>query len=103
MCFNKKVVGGVAVTALAVFALAPNLFGVALPFLVMAACPLSMTLMMRRMGGQSSCGHEAAGRSALADSTPNATQAAELQALRDEIDRLRAERSVPAGGEVAAG
>ena len=102
MCFNKKVVGGLAVTALAVFALAPNLFGVALPFLVMAACPLSMTLMMRRMGGQSACGNETAGRSGVAESRSNEAQEAELQALRDEVARLRAERPFAADGEVVA-
>lgn len=49
MCINWKVVGALALVGLAVFAAAPNLIGAALPLLVLAACPLSMVVMMRAM------------------------------------------------------
>ncbi|MGH2532800.1 MAG: heavy metal-binding domain-containing protein [Thermomicrobiales bacterium] len=54
MCFNKKVIGGLAIVALGVLVVAPNLFLTALPLLLVAACPLSMLLMGRAMmgGGQ---------------------------------------------------
>jgi len=53
MCLNWKVVAGLAVVGLGVWALAPNLVGAAVPLLLVAACPLSMLLMMRGMqGGQ---------------------------------------------------
>jgi len=50
-CLNWKVIGGLGVVALGVWALAPNLIGAALPLLVFAACPLAMLLMMRGMRG----------------------------------------------------
>lgn len=51
MCMNWKVVAGLAVVGLGVWAVAPNLIGAAAPLLLLAACPLSMILMMRGMGG----------------------------------------------------
>src|SRR5260370_42554159 len=47
MCLNWKVVAGLAVVALGVWVFAPNLILAALPLLVVAACPLSMLIMMR--------------------------------------------------------
>lgn len=55
MCFNWKVLAGLAVVGVGIWIIAPNLAGAALPFLFVLACPLSMLLMMRGMqGGQ--CG-----------------------------------------------
>ena len=51
MCFNWKVVAGLAAVGVGVWAVAPNLLGAALPLLIIAACPLSMFFMMRGMGG----------------------------------------------------
>lgn len=51
MCFNWKVLAGLAGIGLAVWVVAPNLVGVALPLLLVAACPLSMLLMGRGMAG----------------------------------------------------
>ncbi len=53
MCFNWKVLAGLAVVGLGVWVVAPNLVGAALPLLILAACPLSMLFMARGMqGGQ---------------------------------------------------
>ena len=71
-CFDGKVVGGLALAGLVVFAVAPNLIGAALPLLVLAACPLSMVVMMRTLQGR------------------REDQAAELAQLRAEVDQLRA-------------
>ncbi len=49
MCFNWKVVTGLAIMALAVGIAAPKLLLVALPLLLVAVCPLSMLFMMRSM------------------------------------------------------
>jgi hypothetical protein len=49
MCFNPKVVVGLVVVALGTWAVAPGLAAAALPILILAACPLSMLLMMRGM------------------------------------------------------
>lgn len=51
MCFNWKVLAGLAGVGLAVWVVAPNLVGAALPLLLVAACPLSMLLMGRGMAG----------------------------------------------------
>lgn len=48
-CFNPKVLLGLAVVALAVAVFAPKALVVALPLLIIAACPLSMILMMGMM------------------------------------------------------
>ncbi len=51
MCLNWKVIVGLVVVGLGVWAVAPNLIGAAVPLLLVAACPLSMFFMMRGMGG----------------------------------------------------
>lgn len=45
MCFNWKVLAGLALAGGAIAIVSPNLFLAALPFLFLAACPLSMLLM----------------------------------------------------------
>ncbi len=57
MCLNWKVVVGLALVALGIWTLAPNLIGSALPVLIVLACPLSMLLMMRGMGNMGNTGH----------------------------------------------
>lgn len=55
MCINKNVVAGLAVVALGIWWMAPEAIGAALPFLLLAICPLSMLFMMKamnNMGGQ---------------------------------------------------
>ena len=51
LCLNWKVVAGLAVVGLGTWVVAPNLVWAAVPVLVVLACPLSMLLMMRGMGG----------------------------------------------------
>lgn len=49
MCFNPKVLLGLGAVALGIWAVAPGVAAGALPLLLLAACPLSMFLMMRGM------------------------------------------------------
>jgi hypothetical protein len=93
MCWNKKTLGIVAVGALAVLAFAPSAFGRALPFLLVAACPLGMLLMARgAVGACRSVDRRPGGREAA---SPDAAQA-EIDRLRQEVERLRAaEATVP--------
>ena len=60
MCLNWKVVAGLAVVGLGIWAVAPNIFAAAGPVLLVLACPLSMVFMMRGMrgmhGGQGTSG-----------------------------------------------
>jgi hypothetical protein len=51
MRMNTKVVAALAAVALAIYLVVPDLFAEALPLLILAACPLSMFVMMRMMSG----------------------------------------------------
>lgn len=51
MRINPKVVAALAGVGLIIYLAAPNAFSAALPLLILAACPLSMFLMMRVMSG----------------------------------------------------
>src|SRR2546421_1645217 len=77
MCLNWKVLAGLAVVGLLVLVVAPQFIGVALPLLLVAACPLSMLFMMRRMSGNGN----------VAASQPSQMQGEQLPAVgltRDE-------------------
>lgn len=50
MCFNRKVIAGLAGVAIFVVMVAPALLSRALPLLFLTACPLSMFFRMRGMG-----------------------------------------------------
>jgi hypothetical protein len=49
MCLNPKVLAGLAVVSLGIYLFAPGLLAEAVPILLLAACPLSMLLMMWTM------------------------------------------------------
>jgi hypothetical protein len=49
MCLNWKVMVALAAVGVGIFVFAPGLAAAALPFLVLAICPLSMLLMMGAM------------------------------------------------------
>lgn len=53
MCFNWKVASALVAVGVAVWLIAPGLLAPLVPVLVLAACPLSMLLMMRAMRGHS--------------------------------------------------
>ena len=55
-CLNKNVLIGLAAIALVVFVLKPSWLLTALPLLVLAACPLSMSIMMRHRSDPSGHG-----------------------------------------------
>jgi hypothetical protein len=48
-CLNWKVLAGLGGATVAVYLVAPSLVAAALPILLLAACPLSMLLMMSGM------------------------------------------------------
>lgn len=62
-CINWKVLVGVGIVAASLFVIVPKVAGAALPFLILAICPLSMLLMAGGVAmkgrGESSDGREA--------------------------------------------
>ncbi len=81
-CFNWKVIAALAAIGIGLYALAPGAALAAVPLLVLAACPLSMLLMMRAMGSMDSCKTNDDGH----------TNTDEVAQLRAEVAALRAER-----------
>lgn len=94
MCLNWKVLAGLGAVGLGIFGFAPQLFAAALPFLLLALCPLSMLLMMGSMQGMNDS------RQNAAPSTPGknlsrSEQIAQLKtqqiALADQLAALERE------------
>jgi hypothetical protein len=83
-CIDWKVVAGLAAVALGLFLFQPRLFTAALPVLLVAACPLSMLLMMWGMRSM-----------AQPAPTPTAPQQRADQQLtpHEQIARLRSQLS----------
>lgn len=82
-CFNKKVLIGAGVAALALLAVSPATAVAALPVLILAVCPLSMLLMMRGMR----CG-------ITGEADRDAERAAEIASLHEEINVLKARQTM---------
>lgn len=78
ICVNKRVLGGIAVVALAVLAVSPRLLGALAPVLLMAICPLSMVFMMRGAHGPR-------------DGHGSRSDDRQLRELEEEVNRLKAE------------
>lgn len=85
-CFNKKVLIGAGVVALALLVISPGTALAALPVLIIAVCPLSMLLMMRTM--------QSGTESHTADTQHDTERAAEIASLREEINVLKARRQL---------
>lgn len=69
-CLNLKVVAALAVLGVGIYLVNPGLALAALPILVLAACPLSMFLMMRMMGMGGGMNHGTAAPGAGAYTCP---------------------------------
>jgi hypothetical protein len=95
ICLNWKVVAGLAVVGLGIWAITPGLVWAAVPILVVLACPLSMLLMMRGMGS-SQCATQPGQEQRTAHASTPDERLAELRAqpsgITREIAELEAER-----------
>ncbi len=88
MCLDWRVIAGLAAVALGVWVLAPDLVGTALPLLLLAACPLSMLVMVPLMMRGTRAGRrDAAPHQATRDSRTRDERLAELKAQQDAITR----------------
>ncbi len=83
MCLNWKVLVGLAAVVIGIYAVAPDTMAAALPILALAACPLSMLLMMKVMHGERD-----AGESGLPREDRLARLKAQQAALDEEIGAL---------------
>ncbi|MGE0600612.1 MAG: DUF2933 domain-containing protein [Dehalococcoidia bacterium] len=100
MCFNWKVLAGLGVVAAGVLLFAPGAALAVLPLLLLAACPLSMVVMMFAMRGHSAGASESCHHTD-GDASVQAKQA-RLAALREEEQRLELELSASTGGGAEA-
>lgn len=89
-CLNWKVIAALAAVGLGLYALAPGLAAGAVPLLVLAACPLSMLVMMRVMGSMGHC--KSADDARGTDDDEVAQLRAELAALRAEQESRSEQR-----------
>ena len=103
MCFNWKVLAGLGLALVAILVAAPGLALSLLPFVLLAACPLSMMLMMR--GGHGHAGHQA-----QEHPMPQSKESLELRLqalaeeqrrLQDEIGKLEDQRRADPGDAVS--
>jgi Protein of unknown function (DUF2933) len=102
-CLNWKVIGALALVGLGIWSVSPNLLAAALPVLLLAACPISMLLMLRGMQGREGATTDAEQRTSRIAPSPE-VRLAELKAQQQAIDREIAsleqgsERPAPGSG-----
>ena len=105
-CLNRKVIVGLAIVAVGVFAVDPHLFGRVLPLLFFAVCPLSMLLMMKVMSANktlgamnsvastsiANAGQDGATSGPTLSADPTLPANIEFGRLQAELDELRAKQ-----------
>jgi hypothetical protein len=96
MCLNPKVLAGLAAVGVGIYLVAPDLVLAALPILLLAACPLSMLLMV--WGMQQSQGQQPPQEpdGGLTHEERIAQLRAQQAALADQIEELEREETRPA-------
>lgn len=82
MCYDWRVLTALAVLGVGIFLVAPGIAVAALPLLILAACPLSMIIMMKSMGG-----HQASATEAAVE-PPTGAGSDRVAALRGELAEL---------------
>lgn len=94
MCFDWRVLVGLVAVGIAIALLAPQLTLSALPLLLLAACPLSMLLMMvmmNRMDKNSMSASSHRSVNSLPASTP-LSRDEQLAQLREHLQQLQAQQ-----------
>jgi hypothetical protein len=97
-CLNWKVLAGLGVAGIAIFLVAPGLAAAALPILLLAACPLSMLLMMWGMQHTQGQGQQTNQEAdvGLTREEQIARLHTQQAALADQIEGLQREEAHPA-------
>jgi hypothetical protein len=98
MCLNPKVLAGLAAVGVGIYLVAPDLVLAALPILLLAACPLSMLLMMWGMQHSQGQGKQTTHESdvGLTREERIAQLRAQQAALADQLEALEREEAHPA-------
>jgi hypothetical protein len=98
MCLNWKVLAALAAVGVGIYLVAPDMVLAALPILLLAACPLSMLLMMWSMQHTQGQGHQTPHEPDVG--LTREEQVAQLRtqqaALADQIAALEQEKAHPA-------
>lgn len=89
MCLNWKVLGVLTAAGIGIWVFAPELFGRALPVLLLAACPISMLVMMATMRQPTSRAP------AREDINTLQAQLVELTAQQEQVKEHLARRVLP--------
>ena len=90
-CLDWRVLTALGGLGVGIFVVAPGIAAAALPLLIVAACPLSMMLMMKSMGGDQKS----------AQTTAPLSEGDRVAALRGELAEL-SRRQERLAGELAA-
>lgn len=101
MCLNWKVLAGLGAVAAGVLIFAPGAAFAVLPLLLLAACPLSMVVMMFAMKGMGPRNHEGSVAQTQTDASVESLRG-RLAGLRDEERQLEQELSAPSDGAEAS-
>jgi hypothetical protein len=98
MCLNPKVLAGLAAVGVGIYLVAPDLVLAAFPILLLAACPLSMLLMMWGMQQSQEQNQQTPQESdvGLTREERIAQLRAQQAALADRIGELEQEEARPA-------
>ena len=98
MCLNWKVLAGLAAVGVGIYLVAPDLMLAALPILLLAACPLSMLLMMWSMQHTPGQGQQTSQEpdGELTHEERIAQLRTQQAALADQIGALEREEAHPA-------
>lgn len=100
-CLNWRVLAGLAASGIAIYVVAPGVIVAAIPLLLLAACPLSMLLMMKAMSGRQPASELPLGR---VDGNRVAALRQELADLSSRQEQLNLElRAVETSQERVAG
>lgn len=107
-CYDWRVLTGLGALGIGIYVVAPGLIVGALPLLVLAACPLSMLLMMKAMSGHAPASDEPAkpiGMDRVNELRQELSEMARRQEqLAAELDAIEGARAgTPGGSEPAAG
>lgn len=95
MCFDWRIVAGLAAVGVGIAFLAPKLALGALPLLLLAACPLSMLLMMVTMNGMDQRSATSTRRQLKGTTASSVLSRSEqLAQLREQLQNLQQQQEV---------